>query len=563
MLQEREAQVKSLQTELESERASIQEIAETGAGVRDKQAALEAEITALKASTTSAEQKLKNLHSQLEQVTEQHKSALESQQQARQEADQLRAELEVSRGLEAMQATAQEGTQAMQADMDQLRTELEAEVAQRMRAEQEASRLQAEVLKLGQQLESSRAEHITIEAVPQMPDVTDRPGSRSEPAVFTAREPRQSATASALIQDDEEDRPARSSRKWLVGLLAGAAIGAAILYFQPDLSIPKNPQQSTGADKVPAATEQPPPSAAGQKDARDPALQNGQEQVVTKSVARTVAAIKALDTDAKGPVKATVEAVDEPPVTAQKMRPGRVFSDRLADGSDGPRMVQLQAGEFTMGSQVTSPYFDERPHHQVSLSGFSIGKYEVTFDDYDKFARATGHYLPSDEGWGRGRRPVINVTWDEARAYVDWLSEQTGAHYRLPTEAEWEYAARAGTATHYWWGNDAAIGLRANCFDCGSEWDGVQTATVGNFLANPAGLHDMTGNVMEWVMDCYSPGYQNAPANGAAVSLTPCDARVVRGGSYSSPLESLRSAARAKRVRQSRIDNLGFRVVRE
>jgi formylglycine-generating enzyme required for sulfatase activity len=181
----------------------------------------------------------------------------------------------------------------------------------------------------------------------------------------------------------------------------------------------------------------------------------------------------------------------------------KVFRDRLKDGSQGPEMVWIPAGSFRMGDLQGGGSSDEKPIHRVSVSRFAIGKYEVTFAEYDKFAQATGRKKPYDEGWGRGNRPVINVSWYDATAYAEWLSKQTGQQYRLPTEAEWEYAARAGTTTKYWWGNTASHeyanygaeswGPLAKGKD---RWE--YTAPVGSFAANPFGIYDTVGNVWEW-----------------------------------------------------------------
>jgi formylglycine-generating enzyme required for sulfatase activity len=191
----------------------------------------------------------------------------------------------------------------------------------------------------------------------------------------------------------------------------------------------------------------------------------------------------------------------------------------------------------------------------------------VTFEEYDRFARATGRRLPHDETWGRGKRPVINVSWHDAQAYAEWLSEQTGHSYRLPSEAEWEYAARGGSYWMYWWmaAEDADVtdGVWANCHNCGSDWDGIRTAPVGQFPANPYGLYDMTGNVQEWVTDCYHDSYEGAPQDGSAWLRPHCTRRVVRGGGYTSPLDTLRSARRGQLDQETRLDNLGFRVVRD
>jgi formylglycine-generating enzyme required for sulfatase activity len=186
------------------------------------------------------------------------------------------------------------------------------------------------------------------------------------------------------------------------------------------------------------------------------------------------------------------------PKDARALKPGSIFRDTLRDGSPGPEMVSIPRGEFRMGDIQGSGDADERPVHSVRIPRpFAMGRYEVTFYEYDVFARLMmtnrgwlarlmGRGLPGDEGWGRGRRPVINISWEDARAYAQWLSEQTGKRYRLPTEAEWEYAARAGTETAYWWGDEVGKN-RANCAGCGSQWDDKQTAPVGSFASNPWG----------------------------------------------------------------------------
>ena len=159
---------------------------------------------------------------------------------------------------------------------------------------------------------------------------------------------------------------------------------------------------------------------------------------------------------------------------------------------------------------------------------FALSTHEVTFEDYDRFTHPNE---VNDQGWGRGRRPVINVSWDEAKDYVEWLSSETGATYRLPSEAEWEYAARAGTANKYSWGNEIGAN-RANCQNdhCGDQWK--RTAPVGSFPPNGFGLYDMHGNVWEWVEDCWNGSYAGAPADGDAWRSGDCAKRVLRGGSW-------------------------------
>jgi formylglycine-generating enzyme required for sulfatase activity len=259
-------------------------------------------------------------------------------------------------------------------------------------------------------------------------------------------------------------------------------------------------------------------------------------------------------------LKKTTKKVKASPVNGQ-LKPTRVFSDFLESGGNGPVMVGVPGGIFTMGSPDNSTHFNERPQHKVSIRKFSIAKHEVTFDDYDRFAENTGRPRPADNGWGRGKRPVVNVTWEDAVAYTQWLSEQTGHQYRLPSEAEWEYAARAGTKDNYWWGSQYE-GKRANCFNCGSRWDGSNTAPVGSFSTSSLGLHDMLGNVMEWVSDCYHKNYDGAPIDGMSWAGESCGKRVVRGGSFHSPTDEIRVSRRSEFAADAAIDQIGFRVVR-
>ncbi len=262
------------------------------------------------------------------------------------------------------------------------------------------------------------------------------------------------------------------------------------------------------------------------------------------------------------PAIAAPQPASEPDPVRKRLQAAGSFRDNLQDGGVAPLMVKLPAAGFMMGSKGNSLNIDEGPQHKVSLSRFAISKYEVTFADYDRFARATGMRLPHDNTWGRGDHPAINVSWNDAQAYVRWLSAQTGHGYHLPTEAQWEYAARADAMTPYPW-DAGAENVPANCFDCGSEWDHGRTTSVGNFPANHFGLHDMGGNVQEWTEDCYRGSYDGAPADGSPVLTSGCTQRVVRGGAYSSPMTSLRSTSRGQFDQDTRLDNLGFRIVRK
>ena len=234
----------------------------------------------------------------------------------------------------------------------------------------------------------------------------------------------------------------------------------------------------------------------------------------------------------------------------------------VAAGPPLPEMVVIPAGSFQMGcvSGIDCDD-DEKPVQSVSIESFEMSKYEVTFEEYDVFTDATGRKRVNDRGWGRGRRPVINVYWEDAVAYTQWLSSQTGKNYRLPSESEWEYAARAGSTTKYSWGNDIGVN-RANCYSCGSQWDNKQTAPVGSFSANAWGLHDMHGNVKEWVQDCWSRNYKGTPADGSAWDTEGCIYRRLRGGAWLSLPRNLGSAARNLEFPCYQSRFLGFRVVR-
>jgi len=236
------------------------------------------------------------------------------------------------------------------------------------------------------------------------------------------------------------------------------------------------------------------------------------------------------------------------------------FQDELNSGEYGPEMVSLPAGRFLMGDQHKRGDDNETPLIDVSINKpFALSRHEVTFADYDRFAIATKRSLPDDNGWGRGNQPVINVSWIDATAYTQWLSEETGQRYRLPSEAEWEYAARAGTNTAYWWGNELYPN-RAVCDGCGNQWDGQQPAPVGSLPANPWGLLDMNGNVDEWVQDCYVESYLSYPKDGSAYRLPRCSFYSMRGGSWFDIDRVIRSASRYRHPADAARNTWGFRV---
>jgi formylglycine-generating enzyme required for sulfatase activity len=247
-----------------------------------------------------------------------------------------------------------------------------------------------------------------------------------------------------------------------------------------------------------------------------------------------------------------------PPPDAPKPvsnKPGETFRDCDAC----VEMVVVPAGSFSMGS---SSQF-ENPIHTVRIEKpFAIAKHEVTFEEWDRCVDEGGcKHRPDDRAWGREKRPVINVTWTDAKEFAAWMSQKTGHTYRLPSEAEWEYAARGGVNTPYWWGRD--IGTKqANCRDCKVD-NTQQTLPVGSFKANPFGLHDTAGNAAEWVEDCWNDDYRGAPNNGKAWETGQCRLRVLRGGAFDSQARYLRSQSRFRYDSDVRFSANGFRIVRE
>ena len=229
------------------------------------------------------------------------------------------------------------------------------------------------------------------------------------------------------------------------------------------------------------------------------------------------------------------------------------------------QMISIPAGTFRMGTSLFSDgFFNEGPLHSVTVPAFKMGKYEVTFAQWDACVASggCGGYTPNDEGWGRGNRPVIHVSWDDVQGFIHWLKAKTGGNFRLPTEAEWEYAVRAGSTNQYSWGKRIGNN-RANCLGdgCGDRWR--NTTQVGSFSANAWGLHDMHGNVREWVQDCRNKNYRGAPTDGRAWLNGDCGQRGSRGGGWGSDFFYLRSANRNWHTRSYRYGTLGFRLAQD
>jgi formylglycine-generating enzyme required for sulfatase activity len=251
-------------------------------------------------------------------------------------------------------------------------------------------------------------------------------------------------------------------------------------------------------------------------------------------------------------------------LTAQAERDLKPRATFRECGSKCPQMTVIPPGDFLMGSPdgEAGRTGNEGPQHKVTIAKpFAVSIFDVTFDEWDACVSVGGCAAVSDSGFGRGNMPVTNITWNDAKAYVTWLSTMTGKAYRLPTEAEWEYLARAGTTTTYYWGNELGKG-NANCTVCGTQWDAKSPSPAGSFKPNPFGLYDVTGDVWQWLEDCFHNSYRGAPADGSAWTTGECILRTDRGGSWISNASNLRIAFRGSYAPGSRNYSLGLRVVR-
>ena len=278
-------------------------------------------------------------------------------------------------------------------------------------------------------------------------------------------------------------------------------------------------------------------------------------KVAAQSVPTPVSVARGIPAD---PEAAKALAAD----AERALEPGKAFKECPTC----PEMVVVPPGSYTMGSpkEEIGRFPDEGPQRNVTFSHrFAVGRFAVSFDEWDACLADKGcnGFTPSTKQGAQGQQPVTAISWSDAKSYVSWLSTKTGKPYRLLAEAEREYVTRASSTTSYWWGDEIGKG-NANCDGCGSKWDGKQSATVGSFKANAFGLHDLHGNVWEWVEDCYEGNYQGAPNDGSAKTTGSCVSRVLRGGAFNTPPRSLRSANRGRFRSDVRFLDIGFRVAR-
>jgi formylglycine-generating enzyme required for sulfatase activity len=301
---------------------------------------------------------------------------------------------------------------------------------------------------------------------------------------------------------------------------------------------------------------------AQRSDTTDPLLRPDLEAELADLKAKTAAAVAATL-----PRLAALPPLERVAAAPEIWRvPGAVTE--FKDCANCPHMMIIPAGEFTMGSPPAEQQAEAQ--HRVTIAApYAVSKFEITFDDWNACISDGGcdNIRPNDEGWGRGRHPVIHMSFDLAKNYVTWLSRKTGKTYRLLTEAEWEYAARAGTTTTFAFGDTLSPGsanYNASTDGSGpSEENRQKTMPVGSFPPNAFGLHDMHGNVSEWVEDCFHNDYTaKAPVDGSAWLEGNCTGRVLRGGSWEDSDAELRSAARVGEYRYNSSYTDGFRIAR-
>ncbi|MBN3788831.1 SUMF1/EgtB/PvdO family nonheme iron enzyme [Burkholderia sp. Ac-20353] len=304
------------------------------------------------------------------------------------------------------------------------------------------------------------------------------------------------------------------------------------------------PTASSTASSTPASAPAPAPAAA-----RAPAP-------ASAAAAATAQPAHPPASPAKAPPPAAVAAPSTP-----QPKGSAAAANEIHDCPACPAMLTVSPGTFAMGSN--SGDSSEKPAHRVTLDhAFALAKYAVTVAQWNTCRDAGAcPRLPSDSNT-TPNAPARDLSWDDAQQYVKWLSKISGKTYRLPTEAEWEFAARGGTATRYWWGNEMRAG-NANCKDCGPPWHAEAPDNVGSFAANPFGFYDMAGGVWEWVSDCWHNSYKNAPADGHSWDEPNCQVRVIRGGSWRDGASYMPVSTRFKYDSSVRYSANGFRVARD
>ena len=399
---------------------------------------------------------------------------------------------------------------------------------------------------------------------PRLPNLTGRQWSALKRGLALNRDER-TPTVKSFVHNLA---PAAISKNWHL-LAAGAAVCAVlaggVIWFS---AIDKSTHEADGTSEI-ASSSKPygDPAQSPEPQSQPTPLQAPTLPEVTREGARSSSLIAGNAPSPDKPQPLQGEALPSAAGEAQQEHREQGQGMTLRECSECPKMVAVAAGNFLMGAPESDTDAEpgEKPQRPVVIEKpFAMSKYEVTFKEWEACAsEGDCHAVPDDKGWGRENRPVINVSWNDTQDYLKWLRRKTGQSYRLPTEAEWEYAARGGTTARYPWG-DQVGGNNANCSTCGSSWDGQQTAPVGSFKPNAFGLYDMAGNVWEWVEDCRKPnGETNRAGSRSQKERSAGCQRVVRGGSWANSATALRVSEQLNGPATTREDNIGFRVARD
>jgi formylglycine-generating enzyme required for sulfatase activity len=444
-------------------------------------------------------------------------------------------------------AASQQKTAPADASVRRERLRIEAEQRRRAKAEARARAAEKESERL--RAEQARAAEAAREAIAKAA-ARKAAAARAAAAIAAARSAAQKEAAArhaAAREAAARDAAARELAGREAALREAAAREAALREAAAKEAAAKEAAAKEAAAKEAAAKE----LAAKQAAIRTAASREAAD--------RLIAARQTSLRDGGPKLISTSEVAGQ---DQARLKNVRAFGTVFRDCADCPEMVWLPQGQAMLGD--ASVEGDSRARIAVNYR-LAVGRFEVTFAEWDACVTDGGcRRRPHDAGWGRGSQPVINVSWTDAQQYVAWLSRRTGGHYRLLTDAEWEYAARAGTDARYWWGDQPGRG-EANCADCGSKWDGRRAAPIGRFAPNPFGLYDMHGNVAEWVEDCYRERAVGWAAIGRAATSgcgSSADTRVVRGGAWYASARSARSSFRSSAAADHTDNGIGFRVAR-
>tara|TARA_R110002073_G_scaffold81909_5_gene196217 strand:+ start:14295 stop:16235 length:1941 start_codon:yes stop_codon:yes gene_type:complete len=390
--------------------------------------------------------------------------------------------------------------------------------------------------------EAAPAETVTEDVLESTAEMSVADVSTEEVEPEPAPEPQQQTGQPAFVEPETDSFAEKPKSK--TGMMIG--IAAAVILIIGGVAF-------TMMGEKPA--QQPEPAVV------ETEVEAVDEQVIEEAIVDEEDETSLAASEPEAVIEEPVAPVIEPKPEKTTTVVGKTIQDNLKSGGKGPLMIVIPAGKFAMGS-TSSKNSNERPRHDVSVRQFAASQYEITFAQYDLFAKAEGKKIPDSLYLDRETHPVIFISWDDAYYYTKWLSEETGQKYRLATEAEWEYMASAGKKSTFWWGYDEEPN-RAHCFGCGTNLDPRKPTKIGSFEANPFGLYDTSGNVGEWVHDCWHDNYKGAPESADVWEGGDCSYRVVRGGAYSTPPQSTRSAKRDKFKSDKAYDHIGIRVVRE